>query len=343
MPKFIKKILICTMVLGLFTGCSNQEVATTQNDTTVDIVAESTPDTSNESDDIVQDSHYPVTVKTIDYAGNEIDMVFEEAPTKVLAIYQGTIETMIALGLEDHVMASFGLDNDLDEIHQDSLDRMNYDDSVFSPDLEYVVSLQPDFIFSWGSLFSDIYLGDVTTWLERGTNCYISANTHNYFKPNTIEHEYQTILDIGTIFNVEEKAIALVDEMKARVDETLELYKDLPAQNVLAIEYLDGDIRNYSTSTVIGNMITNLGGNLILTDSINISKEELISSDPDVIFVIYMPRLEENGADNIYNDVSLASLSAVQNERVYGVMLGDVYAPTVRTIDGLNAIIDGLY
>ena len=42
------------------------------------------------------------------YDGNEIETTYEKAPEKVLAVYQGSIETMLALGLEDRLVATAG-------------------------------------------------------------------------------------------------------------------------------------------------------------------------------------------------------------------------------------------
>ena len=49
---------------------------------------------------------------------------FTILPKKVLCVYQGTIETMIALGLEDHVTASYGLDNPVKEEWEAGLAKM---------------------------------------------------------------------------------------------------------------------------------------------------------------------------------------------------------------------------
>ena len=49
-------------------------------------------------------TEYPLTITTYDYDGNEIETTYEKAPEKVLAVYQGSIETMLALGLEDLIM-----------------------------------------------------------------------------------------------------------------------------------------------------------------------------------------------------------------------------------------------
>lgn len=43
---------------------------------------------------------YPVTITNYDYAGNEVSYTYQQAPRRVVAVYQGSIETMIALGLE---------------------------------------------------------------------------------------------------------------------------------------------------------------------------------------------------------------------------------------------------
>ena len=44
-------------------------------------------------------TEYPLTITTYDYDGNEIETTYEKAPEKVLAVYQGSIETMLKLGL----------------------------------------------------------------------------------------------------------------------------------------------------------------------------------------------------------------------------------------------------
>ena len=54
------------------------------------------------------DSHYPVTVESYNYAGDVVTTTYEKAPERVIAVYQGSIETMLALGLEEHVVASYG-------------------------------------------------------------------------------------------------------------------------------------------------------------------------------------------------------------------------------------------
>lgn len=291
------------------------------------------------------ESHYPVTITTYNYAGEEITTTYEKAPEKVLCVYQGCIETMIALGLEDRVVASYGLDNPVKPEWEDALSKMNYNEDVFAPDKETVTMMAPDMIFTWGSLFSDKKLGDVSTWIAEGTNTYVSSNTRRGGHDRTLENEYTDLLNIGKIFNVEEKAQELVDEMKAEVAAALAAAAEQGAPNVLVVEYLGESISNYGATSLGGSMVTALGGTLASPDASKLGKEDLVALDPDVIFVVYMPkgRTEAEAIALITEDPALASLKAVKNGRVYAIMLGDMYASTVRSIDGIRVFSKGMY
>ena len=296
-----------------------------------------------------ESGHYPVTITTYNYAGEPVETVYEKAPERVVAVYQGCIETMIALGLEDHVIASYGLDNEVKDEWKDGFARMHYDESVFAPDKETVTLLQPDLIFSWGSLFGDKKLGDVDGWIAKGTNTYINTNTSSGGS-RTLENEYTDILNIGKIFDVEDKAQALVDEMKAQVEETLAAAQGREKVTAAVVEPLNGELSNYSATSLAGDMVTQLGGVLAKSEGNSISKEELVACDPDVIFVVYMAyagddpeTVMEQQLSAITEDPALASLSAVKNGRVHLVMLGDIYASGPRTIDGLKTLAQGLY
>ena len=93
-------------------------------------------------------------------------------------------------------------------------------------------------------------------------------------------------------------------------------------------------------------MVTQLGGTLADPDAGELGKEDLLNLDPDVIFVVYMARTEDVEAEmisKVMDDPAFADLSAVKNERVYPIMLGDMYASTVRSIDGIRTFADGMY
>ena len=293
---------------------------------------------------------YPVTITNYDYAGNEVDYTYQQAPQRVVAVYQGSIETMIALGLEDHVVASYGLDNEVKDEWKEGFARMNYQEDVFAPDRETVTLLQPDMILSWGSLFGEKQLGDVSAWNSKGVATYLNSNTRAGGHPRTLENEYTDILNLGRIFGVEDRAQALVDGMRAAVADTLAAVEGQAPVSVAVVEPIGGGVTNYGASSLAGDMVTQLGGVLVQPEGSEMSKETLVVADPDVIFVVYMAYSGEDPASviasqlaAIQEDPALASLTAVQQGRVYPVMLGDIYAAGPRTLDGIRTIAAGMY
>ena len=350
MKRTFSLLLALVMVLSL-AACGGKD-APADDANTPDAPAENNqPDTQQpgEPDNEPaqpEDSYYPVKITTYDYEGNEIETTYEKAPEKVLCVYQGTIETMIALGLEDHVTASYGLDNPVKPEWESGLAKMNYNEDVFAPDKETVLMLEPDLIFSWGSLFSDKNLGGQPEWIENGTNTYISTNTRRGGHPRTLENEYADLLNIGKIFNVEDEARAIVDEMKSEIASVLSQTEGQEAPRVAVIEFLGEDISNYGASSLGGDMVAQLGGVLAEPEASSIGKEDLLGLDPDVIFVVYMARtetVEDEMQAKVLEDPAFAELSAVKNGRVCTIMLGDMYASTVRSIDGIRAFAAGMY
>ena len=354
-------LLAIVMVLSL-AACGSRSAEDTKTDNTspsdtmppeAAAPAEEVPQPSEEvpqpTEEVTQPSegnYYPVTITTYDYEGNEITTTYEKAPEKVLCVYQGCIETMIALGLEDHVIASYGLDNPVKSQWEEGLSKMNYNEDVFSPDKETVLMMEPDMIFTWGSLFSEKKLGNQTEWIANGTNTYISTNTRRGGHDRTLENEYTDLLNIGKIFNVEDKAQALVDEMKNEISGVLEQTAGQEPPRVAVIEFLDDTISNYGAGQLGGSMVDALGGTLAAPDASELGKEDLLALDPDAIFVVYMARTENVEAEmiaKVLEDPAFADLSAVKNGRVYSIMLGDMYASTVRSIDGIRTFAAGMY
>ena len=132
----------------------NQPAADADSDTQEDADAQDSADADKTADAEGTKTEYPLTITTYDYDGNEIETTYEKAPEKVLAVYQGSIETMLALGLEDRLVATAGLDNEVPDELKDAFSKTNYLDE-FTPSLETVTMLEPDMILSWSSLFSD--------------------------------------------------------------------------------------------------------------------------------------------------------------------------------------------
>lgn len=295
-------------------------------------------------------TQYPVTIKTYGSDGKEIETTYEKAPEKVLAVYQGSIETMLALGLQDHIVAAAGLDNAVPDSMKDVFDSLNYLDE-FTPSKETVTMLEPDMILSWGSLFQDKTLGDTMDWINKGTNVYINSNTARNDSPRTLENEYQDILNLGIIFDVQDKAEEIVSKMKNTISEAVSQAENLQEKpSVMILESYDDTFTNYGADSLGGDMVTQLGAELANPDASEVGKEDIIAADPDVIFVVYMPysgddpqTIQDEKLAVFKDDEAFQSLSAVKNGRVVPIMLSEMYAAATRTQDGIETFAKGLY
>ena len=331
LKKLTTLLLSVMLIVGLVSCGTSKQLSSNEN--------------SNVQSQENNDSHYPVTITTYNYLKEPVEITFDKAPERVVAIYQNSIETLLALGLEDKIVAAAGLDHDVKDEYKDAFSKVNYLED-FTPSKETIIMEKPDFILSWYSIFDDKRLGDIDYWNENGVNTYMSLNS-GVVSERTIENEINDILNLGKIFNVEEKAQALVDEITSTVSEVSSKVSNEEKQSAMVIEFYDDEIYTYGSKTLAGDMVTKLGAELLKPEGRNIGAEDLIKLNPDCIFVSYMDRGNENvpveEINKILENPAFASLSAVKNKRVYSIPLGDMYSSGIRTIDGINTFANGLY
>ena len=328
------KLSLLSLVIGLsVVGCSKTETKTENINTT------------NEQTQS-KDNYYPVTITTHDSEKKERKITIKEKPKKVLAVYQNSIETMLALGLEDNMVAASGLDHKVKDEYSEAFKKVKYLDE-FTPSKENTMVLQPDLIVGWYSLFLDKTLGNTNFWQDKGTNTYMALNS-GVVDNKTIKNECEDILNMGKIFNVEDKAKKIVDNINKKVNEVVESEKGKKQPSTLIVEFYDDKISGYGKTTLGGDMVTKLGAKLLNEEGNPLSKEDLVKLNPDCIFVVYMNRDDdskkvEETKNLVMKDKALQSLNAVKNNRVYPIELGQMYCSGVRTIDGIQTFANGLY
>ena len=352
MKKRIRILEIVALVSLLGTALAGPVSAESRKDA-ADIVEDNQAVEAGASEfasiEITKHTEYPVTIKTYGSDGAEIETVYEQAPQKAAAVYQGSIETLLTLGLEESMIATAGLDNEVPDDLKAAFSSVEYLDE-FTPSLETMTMLDPDLILSWGSLFGENTLGDTMDWVNKGTNVYIHSNTARNDAPRTRENEYTDILNLGIIFDVQDRAEAIVDKMRQTIESVKEQTADIEEKpTVLILESYD-TFWNYGADSLGGDMVTQLGGVLLDADASDLGKEDVVAANPDVIFVVYMPyagddpeQLRDEKLAVFTEDEAFASLSAVQNGRVVPIMLSEMYAAATRTQDGINTFAKGLY
>lgn len=302
-------------------------------------------------------SHYPVTVKTINSKGEWEEQTFTKPPERVATVWQNSVETLLALGVGDRVVASMGLPDKkyLRPEYQGQYEKIPYQ-SFELLGVESLMMLEPDFIVGWYSSFATKTLRSTDFWHSRGVHTYITpASAPVQDKsgpipkpmPRTLDEEYQDILNMGAIFDKRDKAEELVNQMKDEVEYAREETKDLPVRpRAMVIEFLSKEMNLYNQRSLAGYMVQTLGGDLLLPKNDAISIEQIVEQDPDAIFVVVIESSygnEQQVLDHVYKHPALQNLTAVKNHRVYPLPLYAIYSPGVRAYDGIKIISRGLY
>lgn len=271
-----------------------------------------------------------------------------DIPNRVIAVWQNSVETLIALGEGHRIVAAVGVPSDkyIRPEYRDVYRSIPYK-STQMLDLETALMLKADFIVGWRTTFMNKTLQSTEYWNNRGVRTYVAQSSNTTMaKLQTIEAEYAYIRDLGSIFHKEEVANTLIGSMEGMIAHTIEQTKNQPMPTVAFIEIEGKMLRLYGKNTLAGNIGTRLHGHVVDTGERFISMEDLITIDPDVIFLIVSDGSYDE-ADSlmayIKNQSSLQRLKAIRENHIYFLPLLAVYSPGIRLVDGITIISHGLY
>lgn len=267
-------------------------------------------------------------------------------PQRVIAVWQNSVETLLALGLQDRIVAAIGVPNEqcIKEEYREDYRNLPVV-STKSLDCETMLMLEPDFILAWESTFTDKVIRTTQFWRKRHVNTYIAASSQPTKKEHKIEDEYNYILDLGKIFLKEERAEQIVNEMKTEIRLIQEKTQGTHKPTALIMEFAGNQVTTYGKDTLAGDILSKVNGELLPAER-KIGFEQLIELNPDVIFLIVSEEYYGNNqflVDKIIKNVALQGVKAVQNKRIYVVPLYCMYNSAVRTIDGIQLFAKGLH
>ena len=290
----------------------------------------------------------PAVIENIDEKGAPLSQVYEQPPQRVVAVWQNSIETLLALGMGDRIVAGMGVPDAkyIRPEYRAAYEAIPYT-SLENLDVETILMMQPDLIVGWSSTFSPKVLRGTEFWAGRGVHTYIAPSSARGNRNKTIAQEYQDIRNLGRIFGREERAEELVGAMQneiAFVAEKTAYMEKRP--RALVIELLGKEIRSYGADTLAGDMMRALGVDHLASDGQSLSMEEIVTLDPDALFLVVTE--DDYGSEDavtarLYNNPALHSLSCVEQRRIYTVPLYAVYSAGIRTYDGITIFAHGLY
>ena len=293
-------------------------------------------------------AHYPVTIENFNTQGEPEQQTFTKPPERVVAVWQNSIETLLALGVGDRVIAGNGVPDKKFFLpqYQEQYSQIPYT-GLQLLDVETTMMMKPDLIVGWHSTFSPKVIRPTAFWHKRGVNTFIARSSMIDAKPRTLANEYKDILDLGKIFDKNEKAQQLVGQMQQEVNFAISQtagYQKRP--RALVLEFMGKEPTVYGEKSLAGNIVKELHGELLAEKQRSIGLEQVVELDPDVIFIVvteFNYGREQDMLDRVTQHKALKNLRCVKEGRVLPLPLYAIYSSGVRTYDGIKIIANGLY
>lgn len=304
---------------------------------------------------VMAEDHYPVTINTYNYDKEEVQVTFEKAPEKVLCTNQSQTEMLLYFGLDDKIAGMAYLDGAVREdlkAQYDALAEAGKELTVKGyPSKEVTLALEPDFIFGWRSAFAEDQLGDVAEWNEKGVGTMILRCSNNTAPERNLDAVLADIADIGAIFDIEDKTDAYIAEANELLAAVSEKVASVEAPlTALVMEPMDGNWYCWGENTLTGSLAVSAGAVYACPDGGDLSIEDVINLNPDVIIIDYMEEegvsteeCEANAIATVTGVEALAEVSAVANNKVMAVNLTDVYGGGVRMVPSVEAMFNFMY
>lgn len=311
---------------------------------------------------MAEPTQYPLTLEN---CGQTV--TFDKAPSRVVSAGQSETEILLSLGLADKIVGTavwLGPVLKGFEAENAKIKRL----ADYDPSFESVIATEPELVtaqFEYHIGPTGV-IGTRPQFAELDIATYISP-ADCVAKDNTVGGDgvrkemyrmdllYREILDLARIFDVNERGEALVAQLKQREADAVAKVAGAQAKGVKVVFWfsspeIDGDAYIAGKNGAPAYIMNVLGATNILTTEEEwplVSWESIAGANPDVIVIAEMERRVYAADDPaakvkfLENDPVTSQLEAVK-KRHFVMMDAQSMNPTIRMIDGLEALADGI-
>lgn len=270
---------------------------------------------------------------------------FKEAPTKAISVNQHVTEIMLALGLEDSMVGTAYLDDEIYEPLKEAYEQVPVLAEQY-PTKEQVIASEADFIYGgWSSAFNEKNIATREELMELGIHSYLQTSSAKLAP--TLEDIFSDIRNIAEIFRVEERGEKLIADITTDVEDITS--KLAEANEKLPVLVFDSGETEVFTAAqnFMNELVTMAGGTNIFGDVegnwTTVSKEDAVERAPEVIVVIdYGSTTAEEKIKFLKADPALSTTPAVQNER-FVILPLSAASEGVRVAEALEILAKGFY
>jgi len=274
----------------------------------------------------VESINLPLVLKD---ATNET-IEFNQRPKRIVSLTPSVTEVLYALGEKDDLVAVTRYCP-----FPELLKTRDNIGTVLSPDVEKVISLEPDIVFA---TVEGNRLNSINALRNSGVKVFVFGKVSNF------NELFNRIGIMGSIVQSLEKTDALMFEMRRRLEL---INKKVSAQENPRKVFLQMGLRPLITvneNTIMNEVIELAGGENIAKEALIrypiYSRESVVAQDPDVIIITSMGQFEE---DAIREWREHTSIKAVRNGRIYVVNPDLICHIGPRLVEGVEKVAELLY
>ncbi|RBC02167.1 iron ABC transporter substrate-binding protein [Pseudomonas sp. MWU12-2115] len=281
-------------------------------------------------------TQYPLTIHSCNR-----EVTFKEAPKHAVSHDINMTQMMLALGLKSRMAGYSGVSGwkSVTPAMQSLLDGLPELAAKY-PSVETLLNANVDFFFA-GWDYGMRVGGDLTpqTLQPLGINVYELTESCAFVMKRpaaTLDDTYNDLRNLGKIFDVQDRANALIADMQQQV---AEIRKDLPADKPRVFLYDSGEDRAM-TSGRLGMpqaLIDAAGGRNILDDVeaswTRVNWETVVERNPQVIVIVdYSEITAEQKIEFLLKNPALQSVDAIKNQRF-------IVIPYVQATPGIDNVL----
>lgn len=279
---------------------------------------------------------YPLTIQSCNR-----EVTFEQAPKHAVSHDINMTQMMLALGLKSKMAGYSGVSGwkSVTPEMQSLLDGLPELAAKY-PSVETLLNANVDFFFA-GWDYGMRVGGDLTpqTLQPLGINVYELTESCAFVMKRpaaTLDDTYNDLRNLGKIFDVQDRANALIADMQSQVSE---IRKNLPAEKPRVFLYDSGEDRAM-TSGRLGMpqaLIDAAGGRNVLDDVeaswTRVNWETVVERNPQVIVIVdYSEITAEQKIEFLLKNKALQSVDAIKNQRF-------IVIPYVQATPGIDNVL----
>ena len=285
---------------------------------------------------LAEATKYPLIIQSCNR-----EVTFKEAPKHAVSHDINMTQMMLALGLKPRMAGYSGVSGwkSVTPEMQSLLDGLPELAAKY-PSVETLLNANVDFFFA-GWDYGMRVGGDLTpqTLQPLGINVYELTESCAFVMKRpaaTLDDTYNDLRNLGKIFDVQDRANALIARMQAQV---AAVRKDLPADKPRVFLYDSGEDRAM-TSGRLGMpqaLIDAAGGRNILDDVdaswTRVNWETVVEHNPQVIVIVdYSEITAEQKIEFLLKNKALQSVDAIKNQRF-------IVIPYVQATPGIDNVL----